>query len=66
MGGSRAMDGKRRWLCSLLGAMEKGSRGAARGEEGFLLPCLKGAPRGEKGRHGKGLGGHGASALAAA
>jgi hypothetical protein len=48
---------------------------AARGEEGFLLPCLKGAPRGEKGapweapsrgkkgegRHGWELDGHGRS-----
>jgi hypothetical protein len=34
MGGSRAMEGKQRWLCSLLGTMEKGSRGGRQPWEG--------------------------------
>jgi hypothetical protein len=45
-----AMEKRGRWAEEEgLGRHGMGSRGAARGEKGFLLPCLKGAPREEKG-----------------
>jgi hypothetical protein len=51
-----AMEKRGRWAEEEegLGRHGKGSRGAAREEKGFLLPCLKGAPMGEKGAPWKG------------
>jgi hypothetical protein len=53
-GGGGSRRGRKTTLVVLpAGRHGKGSRGAARGEEGFLLPCLKG---GAKGREGGAMG----------